>query len=626
MTYYLFISLGHNSSAVLATHTGHVLIGYEEERLTRVKSDSRFPILSIAMILRHIPKNEITKVYFSHWFDRDLLSICQNKESHAKKYLEGCICSIIDGVKRVVIVSATQDIYLALPYDEPQWPDKTHHSCHAYAALHFSDFVDNYLITVADGFGTRQEVFSAYEPERNNSDSLKCKYKAFGYDSSLGLLYQRATQFCGMKKHQDEYKFLGYRSRFINTYEEMSEEAKHDFNKIVNKIGDSLAYRLFVKDQRSKKPELEENEIIDISSLTEANTRFDNQLTLIINSIDSEIKHDSEVSREIIGEALQRILKIVYGYYLTEFLDLEDRDFYVFTGGVHYNVDLNYFISQTILRHNPAAHIHFHPICGDQGAAVGMIGAHRIIWKDLLIGARFINHEEVKALANVSGVPGFYYLHDCGVDEAVESIMISILAGRIVNLVNFNFGMEFGPRALCHTSTLALPTPVNAEFINRLNERNSVMPYAPVILEENLPDLFVQSDVDAHKNASVLNSYEYMISLMEINRTIWDPKEGLIHKYGGVVHRALDEQYGPGHVSYTARPQVISQRPQASTYLIRKLLECLDEKGIKCLINTSFNNHGKPIVYSAGDAVSDHAHNLEMSQDLNVTVELFIVS
>ena len=47
---------------------------------------------------------------------------------------------------------------------------------------------------------------------------------------------------------------------------------------------------------------------------------------------------------------------------------------------------------------------------------------------------------------------------------------------EIVQVVSGN--MEFGPRALCNTSTLSLPYVENVEIINSLNKRNTVMPMA----------------------------------------------------------------------------------------------------------------------------------------------------
>jgi predicted NodU family carbamoyl transferase len=54
-----------------------------------------------------------------------------------------------------------------------------------------------------------------------------------------------------------------------------------------------------------------------------------------------------------------------------------------------------------------------------------------------------------------------------------------LAAGNVVNIKRS--GQEFGPRALCHTTTLALPTKKLSHEINVMNARNEVMPMAPVM-------------------------------------------------------------------------------------------------------------------------------------------------
>ena len=45
----LLLSLGHNASAVLIRN-GHIVAGYEEERLSKIKSDSSFPRMAIEQL------------------------------------------------------------------------------------------------------------------------------------------------------------------------------------------------------------------------------------------------------------------------------------------------------------------------------------------------------------------------------------------------------------------------------------------------------------------------------------------------------------------------------------------------------------------------------------------------
>ena len=62
---------------------------------------------------------------------------------------------------------------------------------------------------MSDGFGNKEEVLSLYEM---NGSKLEKILRIYGYEHSMGLMYQYATSFCGMKENEDEYKFLGYES------------------------------------------------------------------------------------------------------------------------------------------------------------------------------------------------------------------------------------------------------------------------------------------------------------------------------------------------------------------------------------------------------------------------------
>jgi carbamoyltransferase len=160
--------------------------------------------------------------------------------------------------------------------------------------------------------------------------------------------------------------------------------------------------------------------------------------------------------------------------------------------------------------------------------------------------------------------------------------------------------MEFGPRALCNTSTLALPTAENVDIINQLNERNTVMPFAPVILEENL-SMFEDSE-------RIIGSLQYMIMTLDYK---FDPSPELM----GVMHK-----YPMMH-TYSGRPQVI---PMSSTKPIRDILIGL-KTYTQALINTSLNVHGRPIVYSLADAIDDFEFNLKVAKEKGLKAPILVV-
>jgi predicted NodU family carbamoyl transferase len=143
------------------------------------------------------------------------------------------------------------------------------------------------------------------------------------------------------------------------------------------------------------------------------------------------------------------------------------------------------------------------PLCGDQGAALGMID---VDIDNLFLGKRNITDLVIPVTNNI--------------------------------WFNFRGDMEFGPRALGNTSCIALPTKENTEIINKMNGRPNIMPMAPMISFE-LAEKYC-------KNIKALGRCkEYMIVA-----TDWlGPIDG---QYTGVLHRK------PCSDVYTCRPQVVN--------------------------------------------------------------------
>jgi len=147
----LLITLGHNSSAILVKDD-KVLCGYEEERLSHVKSDSSFPSLSIHQILKYYPeaKLEVTKIYISHWFWS--WELTENKY-YRPKYLK---------------VNFPNAVVESVNYNN------THHDLHAKSLWNFLDGDDSGLTIVADGFGNFGECLSIYLDGNLNIEVMTC--------------------------------------------------------------------------------------------------------------------------------------------------------------------------------------------------------------------------------------------------------------------------------------------------------------------------------------------------------------------------------------------------------------------------------------------------------------------
>lgn len=148
-------------------------------------------------------------------------------------------------------------------------------------------------------------------------------------------------------------------------------------------------------------------------------------------------------------------------------------------------------------------------------------------------------------------------------------------AGCIV--ARFNGRDEFGARALGNRSILAHPSDPNTiSTINKLiKDRDFWMPFTPSILDK-------KSELYIHNPRSIYSPY------MAIT---FDSTDLGALNFAAAVH-PYDK---------TMRIQMVSKETNPSYY---KILECFGEiTGIFGVLNTSFNLHGEPNVFSPADAL-----------------------
>jgi carbamoyltransferase len=233
----------------------------------------------------------------------------------------------------------------------------------------------------------------------------------------------------------------------------------------------------------------------------------------------------------------------------------------VMSGGCFYNVKLNRRLSMEYSRAFP------HPLAGDQGAALGFTPG--LACDGLLWGARTIGMRH--------GLPsGCVYVNPHSwVDIAADHLN----EGRVVNVVKGN--MEFGPRALCNTTTFAWPTSQSVAAINALNERDEAMPMAPVIARKHAKALLSRDELYRIEPAD-----RFMITTVSLRNKPSPSLRGIAHP------DPLDPNL------WTARPQVVDKGSDEWSLL--------DRLATPCLINTSFNYHGEPIAMTEDDACTTH--------------------
>jgi carbamoyltransferase len=138
----------------------------------------------------------------------------------------------------------------------------------------------------------------------------------------------------------------------------------------------------------------------------------------------------------------------------------------------------------------------------------------------------------------------------------------------------FQGRMEFGPRALGSRSILA--SPIHPEMQARLNEvkdREDFRPVAPVVLEEDASEWFVNA-----------GSSPFMLFVYDVRQDKAEQIPAVRHTDG------------------TARIQTINEKQHPAYYGLLKAFKALT--GVPVLVNTSFNTLGKPIVCTPRDALA----------------------
>jgi carbamoyltransferase len=239
-------------------------------------------------------------------------------------------------------------------------------------------------------------------------------------------------------------------------------------------------------------------------------------------------------------------------------------------------VALNSVANGLVLKQTPFKEVYIQPAAGDDGTAVGAaywVLHHHLkkprcfVMESAQTGTRYSHDECARALENTG-------LTVVRLDEAelLKRTAREIAAGKVVGW--FQGAMEWGPRALGNRSILAHPGfPGMKDILNaRIKHREWFRPFAPVILEERLADVF-ESD---HPSPFMLMVYT--------TRPEWRERLSAVN-----------------HVDNTGRVQTVSRSVNPRYYGVVEEFDKLT--GIPVVINTSFNEN-EPIVRTPEEAVA----------------------
>ncbi|KGG00239.1 MULTISPECIES: carbamoyltransferase family protein [Prochlorococcus] len=576
-TYIIGISCFYHDSAAALIKDGEIVSAVQEERFTRKKHDSGFPINAIRYCLNshNINLKDVSNIVY---YEKPLLTFERLLETYigvAPRGMRSFIAAMQVWIKEKIFLkselkkkfkSLQKELCPLDDFDMPKFLFAEHHQSHAAAAFYPSKFSESAILCM-DGVGE----WATTSLWIGKDNKLKHLWD-ISFPHSLGLIYSAFTYYCGFKVNSGEYKLMGLapygQPKFVQIIKEKLIDIKDDgtFRLDMNffkyhrgfRMTSSAFHKLF-----GQKPRASESEL----------TSFHMDLAASIQQVTEEI-----------------VLKLAKS--IRQETGIENL---CLAGGVA----LNCVANGKLLKENIFKEIWIQPASGDAGSA---IGAALLGWYDFhkkprkvnpfdsmkgtYLGCEYSNNEIKKYLLNVKA--NFKELQD---KELFEKLAELLDDGKVIGW--FNGPMEFGPRALGGRSIIGDPRNIKMQSVMNLKikYRESFRPFAPSILEE---------DVSTQFELNIKSPYMLLVAPVreELCKKMSTKEENLfgIDKLN-IIRSAIP---AVTHIDYSARIQTVNQRTNPRYHGLIKAFK--KRTGCSSVINTSFNVRGEPIVCSPQDA------------------------
>ena len=575
-------------STVSFMEDGKVLFACGEERLSRVKLQDGFPLRSMKLGFEYTgwkPEEVNFVAYGFYEADEETRLMREAADEDARYHENICTCDSVDAVKKILACGYSPNLTTQIPgldskQDEfmpgkgflkssfynlaanrpsvdwnlhrnffKRWVatsgedhqlraqqlnegleqvgliDKlvryNHHDTHAANSFYASGYDEALLVTL-DGYGSGN-CGGVYV---GNSQGLRPLHK-FSYPNSLGLFYEMVTGALGFKPGRHEGKIVGL-----------------------------AAYG----DPELLGPVLRKRMVID---------RGDIRIRGSMNYFFARALAENFAKRDV-AAAYQYVLEEVTREVCEYWVKKTGMCNVAVSGGVNANVKLN----QRIHEIDAVESVFVYPNMGDGGCATGaaMLAfgneCQPAEIDNVYLGPEYTDAQIETALTDAQ--------LEFEKPDSIETVVGELLSKNQI-IARFNGRMEYGPRALGNRSILysAQDPEVNL-WLNHQLGRTEFMPFAPVVLDSEFDNLFLNS-------GGCEKTSEYMT--VTFNCT-----DLMAEKCPAAVH-----------IDCTARPQRVT--PTSNESLHKIISAYRDITGVPAVINTSFNMHEEPIVCSPEDAV-----------------------
>jgi carbamoyltransferase len=574
----LGISAYYHDSAAAVLIDGEIAAAAHEERFTREKHTSEFPLHAVRYVLEEtgLQLQDLAAVAF---YDKPYLKFERLLETYhgfAPVGLKSFVTAMPVWIKEKLLMRSLLKEELAKIGPAKvhlEFPE--HHLSHAASAFYPSPFDEAAILTL-DGVGE----WATTTIGKGTGKDIEVR-RELDFPHSLGLLYSAFTYYCGFKVNSGEYKLMG-----LAPYGHPEAAQTREF---ADKIRDNIV------------------DVRNDGSILLNMAYFDFATGLTMCKDDKWTKLFGVPRRDQEGRLTQDYMNMAYAIQqVTEDIvlglartakELTGCRNLTLAGGVA----LNCVANGKLLRTGLFDDIWIQPAAGDAGGAVGAAYA-----------AWHIGRGRPRAVrADPDGMSGAYLGPEFGADEIRRTVkryravaqryddfddLCKVTAGLLEKgmVVGWFQGrMEYGPRALGNRSILG--NPCLAETQKKLNlkikYREGFRPFAPSVLEEDIAEYF---DLDRPS--------PYMLLVAPVQPKRRNPlPEGYdrMAMYERLYHQRSDVP-AITHIDYSARIQSVSRKTNERFWKVIRAFK--DLTGFGLVVNTSFNVRGEPIICTPEDA------------------------
>ena len=572
----LGISAYYHDSAACLISNDEIIAAAQEERFTRKKHDSNFPINAINYCLSE-SNLSISDINYIVFYDKPFLKFERLLETYLafaprgfKSFATSLPVWIKDKLfqKSEIVNALIKNLGSSKDELKQKLLFSEHHLSHAASAFFPSPFEEAAVLSM-DGVGEWATTSLAI----GSGNKLEMQQE-INFPHSIGLLYSAITFYLGFKVNSGEYKVMGLapygKPKYVDLIKDNLVDIKEDgsfhldmtyFDYCTDlKMTNEKLNKLFKGEPRQPEGLLTQKEM-DIASS--------------IQSVTEEI-----------------ILKLAKGIKKSSGLNN-----LCLSGGVA----LNCVANGKLIKEKIFDNLWVQPASGDAGGSIGAA-----------LAVNYLKFNRTRKIIKTDSMKGSYlgpiYMQK-DIERRLSSIgakykivsqedMIAFTAKALADgyAIGWHQGrMEFGPRSLGGRSILADPrSPKVQKQLNlKVKYRESFRPFAPSILHDQASKWF---DFDKKSRSP----YMLIVANVADNKKIEMTEDE--KKLFGIEKLNVPRSKIPAvtHVDYSARIQTVHKETNPLYYsLINSFYKMT---GCPILVNTSFNVRGEPIVCTPEDS------------------------